>query len=252
MFVITSLRGDTLFQDKQVHMSLNMGHGLFERSVCFGPRPSNELLSAFGLSCDGEMQTAGCAHQHATTKRKQAHCDDFKYMQRMEFLALLAALLGSMLSSASQAQNMSKRALLGFMACLATLVAFSTASAVIVRLNQSDMVDFDGTEDSWQCTEVFGIEVCHGYGVSFILQGLALGMLSTALMVGLMSTLADYCRALRGDLQEEEVVMDIANAREPLIGVHSRRGYVIARPLVVTPLSTLIGGGEQQQQENTQ
>ncbi|KAH9259053.1 hypothetical protein BASA81_002673 [Batrachochytrium salamandrivorans] len=239
MFVISSLRGEADILTTHLSVNLNIGHGLFERNVCHGPsRPDEAILQSFGLSCHEEFQLQGC-HRPSSEQslKQQKHCDDFEFMQGMEVVALMAVFAASVLGGLFQrglGKN-NRKWVWGMGSGMATFVAMVCASAVVFRLQTSDLVNSDDFTDK-VCIQVLELDLCRGYGISFFLQTMAVFLLGMAL-------LGNVALVLVSRLHPEEEGGLVTNYREPLIAVPSSDGrYVIARSVSVarsTPVRQL-------------
>jgi len=179
MFVVSSLRGHGKLLIAEFDVDIAVGSGLWKQNVCFGSsQPDEDVLKQFGLTCKGSLQTAHCDNDGLSDK-EQDRCDQYLLMQGMESLAVfstfIASFIGTLARSCSTLPFMATALRLGSIASLAVSVA--AASAVVSLVKESDLVD----ETSFSCSNIFGAELCHGYGPSFGLQWAAIGELLLAM-----------------------------------------------------------------------
>lgn len=241
LFVVSSLRGEADILTTHLSVNLNIGHGLFERNVCHGPsRPDEAILQSFGLSCHEEFQLQGCRRPRSEQSLKQQkHCDDIVFMQVMEVLALAAVFSASVLGGLFQ-RGKQRKWVWGMGSGVATFVAMVCASAVVSRLQASDLVDRDDFSDK-VCIQVLELDLCREYGISFFLQTTAVMLLGVALLGNVALVLVSRWRPEDEDNADNSWLA--ANHREPLIAVPSWDGrYVLARSVTVarsTPVRAL-------------
>lgn len=184
MFVVTSLRGNAKVLLAEVNVDLSIGDGLFQKNVCFGgSKPEESFLNHFGLTCQGTRQTSFCEESHLSPSQEE-HCDDFKLMQGLESLALVAVFFSAFLVSLTGACYRSPifRLTLRLVTIVTLLVAISCASSVMNLLKDSDMVD----ERSFSCQKVLGADLCYEYGASYVLQWISIGALCIALFLNII------------------------------------------------------------------
>jgi hypothetical protein len=184
MFVVTSLKGHGKLLIADFDVDLSIGDGLWKKNVCFGEsRPDESILNQLGLTCEGALQTEHCESDDLSDK-DQDHCDDFYLLQGMESLAIFSTFVATFIGSLARtcASMTLLRTTLRLGAIVSLAIALSAAASVIRLVKESDMVD----ERSFSCSRALGAELCHGYGVSFGMQGAAVAQLALALMMNII------------------------------------------------------------------
>ncbi|KAH9259052.1 hypothetical protein BASA81_002672 [Batrachochytrium salamandrivorans] len=214
LFVVATLEGDYDLLNKHYSVDMRVGTGLFRRNVCYGKdRPNEDTLKKFGLSCAGHKQTYHCDWDDLKSSER-THCHDFMYMQGNEIAAIVFIILANLLAAGSLTGMGGDNAMVNgcnrFGATLFTFIAMCCAAAVIGRIQESDAVKFrDDNNMKWDCFKVLGAELCHGYGSSYYLQGLATTLLVFAFVGHLLLVVAAPLSSGEGSK---------ASASQPLIG----------------------------------
>jgi len=179
MFVVTSLKGHGKLLIAEFDVDLAIGAGLWKRNVCSGrSRPDEDVLAKFGLSCQGTLQTGHCDDDNLSDKEED-RCERYALMQGMESLAIFSTFVSSFLGALAR-RSITLKFLRGgvrFGSIVALGVSVAASSAVITLVKKSDMVE----NQEFSCSNMFGAQLCHGYGPSFALQWAAIGELLVAL-----------------------------------------------------------------------
>lgn len=182
--VTTSLTGEANVFGKKYTLDVHSAQGLFRSGVCWGDDVNEDLLKKFGVDCNGKHQTSGCDKDHLTHGAKQ-HCKDFQYMQGWEITSIIFTVFAIVISTRSfshLSDNSACQALDRFGGVVMITIALIGASAVIKRLHNSDVVNFDEKDERWECSKAFGAELCHGFGPSYYFQALAVALLAFSLL----------------------------------------------------------------------
>jgi hypothetical protein len=189
MWVVTSLNGHAQLLIADVDVNVAIGDGLYVKNMCFGHRPDEQVLRSVGLTCDGIKQTDHCDEDDLSNKFEQ-HCEDFYLLEGMESIAIFCAFAANLLIALSrvcQAQPL-LRSCFRVASVVMLFMSLGTAVTVIRLVKESDMVD----EESFSCSNILGLELCHGYGASMYLQGFAVAELVFAVVAGILLIFISY------------------------------------------------------------
>jgi len=186
MWVVASFKGDGKIPalGKDFDVDVSIGDGLWKRNVCYGgDKPDEDVLQKVGLTCKGQRQTSHCSDDNVPDK-VQEHCDDFYAIQVTESLSIFFILFSVFLGTLGRscATTSVARKALRATSIISMFIALCTTGSVISMVKHSDMVH----DHHFKCKDVFGADLCYGYGAAFGLQWAAVFALLVTVILYLL------------------------------------------------------------------